>query len=158
MGRFFKSNILELTGAIQTSCSKQCYRFIIWRIVIKRSLWNNKICKSVKTLFCFSFTRHTLNKRRACIFFFSTLTDIRYQIHKQEFHKCSYQCKFIPCVVDSGRVKVFVRVRPPRPQENSRKEPIAVNVQELSSQVSLTQNLLNYQLYTTIYFSHFYSS
>ncbi|XP_020614305.1 kinesin-like protein FLA10 [Orbicella faveolata] len=36
---------------------------------------------------------------------------------------------------DSGRVKVFVRVRPPRPQENSRKEPIAVNVQELSSQI-----------------------
>ena len=43
---------------------------------------------------------------------------------------------FISCVADSGRVKVFVRVRPPRPQENSRKEPIAVNVQELSSQVS----------------------
>lgn len=36
---------------------------------------------------------------------------------------------------DSGRVKVFVRVRPPRPQENSRKEAIAVNVQELSSQI-----------------------
>lgn len=43
---------------------------------------------------------------------------------------------FVLPVTDSGRVKVFVRVRPPRPQENSRKEPIAVNVQELSSQVS----------------------
>ena len=42
---------------------------------------------------------------------------------------------FVSLVTDSGRVKVFVRVRPPRPQENSRKEPIAVNVQELSSQV-----------------------
>ena len=39
-------------------------------------------------------------------------------------------------IADSGRVKVFVRVRPPRPHENSRKEPIAVDVQELSSQVS----------------------
>lgn len=43
---------------------------------------------------------------------------------------------FVSRNADSGRVKVFVRVRPPRPQENSRKEPIAVNVQELSSQVS----------------------
>lgn len=42
----------------------------------------------------------------------------------------------VSLVTDSGRVKVFVRVRPPRPQENSRKEAIAVNVQELSSQVS----------------------
>ena len=65
---------------------------------------------------------------------------------------------FIPCVVDSGRVKVFVRVRPPRPQENSRKEPVAVNVQELSSQVSLNQNLLNYQQFATLCFSHFSSS
>ena len=39
-------------------------------------------------------------------------------------------------VTDSGRVKVFVRVRPPRPHESSRKEPMAVNVQELSSRVS----------------------
>ena len=46
---------------------------------------------------------------------------------------------FVSFVIDSGRVKVFVRVRPPRPQENSRKEPIAVNVQELSSQVICTQ-------------------
>ena len=43
---------------------------------------------------------------------------------------------------DSGRVKVFVRVRPPRPQETSRKEPIAVNVQELSSQVRLKCSLI----------------
>ena len=42
----------------------------------------------------------------------------------------------ILCVTDSGRVRVFVRVRPPRPQENSRKELIAVNVEELSSKVS----------------------
>ena len=35
-------------------------------------------------------------------------------------------------VADSGRVKVFVRVRPPRPHESSRKDLIAVNVQELS--------------------------
>lgn len=43
-------------------------------------------------------------------------------------------------VTDSGRVKVFVRVRPPRPHENSRKEPMAVNVQELSSRVSSNSN------------------
>lgn len=39
---------------------------------------------------------------------------------------------------DSGRVKVFVRVRPPRPHENSRKEPMAVNVQELSSRIHVS--------------------
>lgn len=38
-------------------------------------------------------------------------------------------------IADSGRVKVFVRIRPPRPQESSRKELIAVDVQEVSSQV-----------------------
>lgn len=43
-------------------------------------------------------------------------------------------------IADSGRVKVFVRVRPPRPHESSRKELIAVNVQELSSQVSFKKN------------------
>lgn len=48
----------------------------------------------------------------------------------------------ILCVTDSGRVKVFVRVRPPRPQENSRKEQIAVNVEEISSKVSGKYNLL----------------
>ena len=36
-------------------------------------------------------------------------------------------------MADSGRVKVFVRIRPPRPQESSRKELIAVDVQEASS-------------------------
>ncbi|XP_022791929.1 kinesin-like protein KIF15 [Stylophora pistillata] len=41
---------------------------------------------------------------------------------------------------DSGRVKVFVRVRPPRPNENNRKEQIAVNVEELSSKIHVTDS------------------
>lgn len=48
---------------------------------------------------------------------------------------------FLFCVTDSGRVKVFVRVRPPRPNENSRKDQIAVNVEELSSKVSVRCHL-----------------
>lgn len=38
-------------------------------------------------------------------------------------------------------MKVFVRVRPPRPNENSRKDQIAVNVEELSSKVSVKCHL-----------------
>ncbi|XP_068708780.1 uncharacterized protein [Montipora foliosa] len=39
---------------------------------------------------------------------------------------------------DSGRVKVFVRVRPPRPQESSRKELISVDVQDVSTQIHVS--------------------
>ena len=60
-------------------------------------------------------------------------------IYRREYNRNNVLCinlMYVLLCTDSGRVKVFVRVRPPRPQENSRKEPIAVNVQELSSQVS----------------------